>query len=142
MADGIHHPLALDNQAHVEIGHEYSFALSQRRHYVRTFGRHDRCHAATPQRFSEFLVRRNSCDLLFREPAGRIHYEAAAFQRVMADRDFDLVGEDRPDHGAWKLRNVNFLVLRHQRIASERIVMFPTSQRAKTPYRGIDDRKS
>ncbi len=37
VADRIHHPLALDDQSHIEIGRENSLALGERRYHVGTF---------------------------------------------------------------------------------------------------------
>ena len=50
MADGIHHPLALDDETHVEIGNQNALTIFQRRHQMRTFWRDDRGHAAAAQR--------------------------------------------------------------------------------------------
>ena len=51
----------------------------------------------------------------------------------MADRHFHLFGENRPHHRAGKLRDVDFLVLRHEGVAGERIVMLPAGERADAP---------
>src|SRR5262249_38248714 len=59
--------------------------------------------------------------------------EATAFERVVTDRHLDLVGEDRTDHRAWKLRDMDLLVLRHEGIAGERVVMFPAGERSDMP---------
>src|SRR6516165_5716797 len=58
---------------------------------------------------------------------------------MVADRHLDLIGEDRPDHGARKLRHMDLFMLRHQREAGERIVVLPTRERAKAPDCGVDD---
>ena len=125
MADRIHHPLALDDQRHVEIGDQDAFARGQRRHDVVAFRRDDRGHAATAQAAARAFLGRNLGDLLFGQPAGGVDDEASALQRVVADRDLDLVGKYLPDQRARKLGDVNFLVLRHQCVARERIVMLP-----------------
>ena len=100
-------------------------------------GRDDRGHAAAAQRLAQPLVRRDFFDLRLVQPARRIDDEAAALQRMMADRDLDLLGENRPDQRARKLRGMDFLVLRHQGVAGERVVMLPAGQRADAPGRGI-----
>jgi hypothetical protein len=46
VADRIHHPLALDDEAEIEVGHQDAFALRQRRRHMDAFWRHDRGHAA------------------------------------------------------------------------------------------------
>ena len=88
------------------------------------------------------FVGRDLGDLLLGEPAGGVDDEAAAFERVMADRHLDLVGEDRPDQRARKLRDMDFLVLRHQRVAGERIVVLPAGQRADAADGGVDHREA
>ena len=52
---------------------------------------------------------------------------------------FDLLSKYRTDQGAGELRGVDFLVLRHKRVAGEGIVMFPARQRADTAHGGVDD---
>ena len=37
VADRIHHPLALHDEAHIEIGRENSLTLGERRHHVGAF---------------------------------------------------------------------------------------------------------
>ena len=49
MADRIHHALALDDQADVEVGDEHALAFGQRRREMAAFGRDDRGHAAAAQ---------------------------------------------------------------------------------------------
>ena len=73
------------------------------------------------------------------QPSGGVDDETAAFQGVVADGDLDLFGEYRADQGAGKLRDVDFLVLRHQGVAGERIVVFPAGQRADAADSGVHD---
>src|ERR1700761_5526393 len=103
------------------------------------FRRDDRRHAAAPQAAARSFLGRDLCNLFFGQPTGGIDDEASAFQRVMADRYFDLVGKDLSDQRARKLRDVNFLMLRHQCIAREWIIMFPASKRADPSDRRIRD---
>ncbi len=137
VADRIHHPLALDDQRHVEIGDKDALARGQRRHDVVAFRRDDRGHAAAANAAPGALVGRDFRDLLLGQPAGGVDDEAAAFQRVVADRHLDLVGEDLPDQRAGKLGDVDLLVLRHQRVAGERVVVLPAGQRADAPHRSV-----
>ena len=95
MADAIHHSLALDDQAHVEVSDENAFALGERGHDMSAFRRDDGRHAAAGERFVEALIVGHPRLLGVAEPAGGIHDEAAAFERMVADRDFNLVGENR-----------------------------------------------
>ncbi len=139
VADRVHHALALDDEVEIEIGDQHAFALGQRRHDMGAFGRDDRRHAAAVQRLAQLFVGRDFRDLLFGEPAGGVDDEAAALERVVADRHLDLLGEDRPDQRSGKLRDVNFLVLRHQRVAGEGIVVLPAGERADTADGGVDD---
>src|SRR5580704_11660863 len=44
MADRVHHPLALDDEAEIEIGHQDSLALGQRWHHMGALRRHNRGH--------------------------------------------------------------------------------------------------
>jgi hypothetical protein len=97
MADGIHHPLALDDQGKIEVGDENAFAFGQRRDEGATLGRDDRCHASPAQALLQGFVRRDRSDLRFGEPTRGVDDEAAALERVVADRHLDLLGEDRPD---------------------------------------------
>jgi hypothetical protein len=60
----------------------------------------------------------------------------------MADRHLDLLGEDRPDHRARKLRNMNLFVLRHEGVAGERVVVLPAGERSDAAGRGLDDREA
>ena len=69
-------------------------------------------------------------DLRFGEPSGGVDDEAAALEGVMADRDLDLLGEDRADERARELRNVDLLVVGHEGVARERVVVFPAGKRA------------
>lgn len=105
MADRIHHPLAFDDQAHVEIGDQDAFAFCQRRRDVFAFGRDDRGHAAAAQGLLQAGVRRDGGDLPVGQPAGGIDHEAAAFQRMVADGDFHLVGKIGPtiEPGNWAI---------------------------------------
>jgi hypothetical protein len=138
VADRIHHPLALDDQAHVEIGDQDAFAFGERRHDVFALGRDDRGHAAAAQGLLQPASGRDGGDLLVGQPACGVDDEAAAFQRMVADRHFHLVGKDRPDHGARKLGDVDVLVLRHQGVAGERIVVLPAGQRAEAADGAVD----
>ena len=60
-------------------------------------------------------------------------------KRVVADRHLDLLGENRSNHRAGKLGDVDFFVLRHQGVAGERIVVLPAGQRADAADGGIDN---
>lgn len=64
VANGIHHPLALEDQAHVEIGNQDAFALGDRGGQMFAFGRDDRRHATATQRLLQPFVRRDRPDLL------------------------------------------------------------------------------
>ena len=139
VADRIHHPLALGDQAHVEIGDEQALALRQGRNDVAALGRNDRGEAAAGQRLVQFRVGGDGGLLLVGQPAGGVDDEAAAFQRVVADRDLDLFGENRADEGAGELGDVDFLVLRHQGVAGERVVVFPAGQGADAAGGGVHD---
>ena len=138
MADRVHHALALDDQRHVEVGDQDAFAGGERRNDVLALGRDDGGHAAAADSVARPFLGRNLGDLVFGEPTGGVDDEAAALERVMADRHLDLVGEDLADQRARELGDVNLFVLGHQRIAGEGIVMFPASQRANPPDRGVD----
>ena len=142
MADRVHHALALDDEAHVEIGDEDPLALSQGRREMAPLRGNDRRHGAAAQRLLQAFVRRDRGDLLFPQPTGRVDDEAATFQRMVADRHLDLLGEDRPDERSGKLGNVDFLVLRHQRVARERIIVFPAGERADPADRRLSDRQA
>ena len=142
VADRIHHALALDDEPEIEIGDQQTFAAGQRWDHVCAFGRDDRRHAPAAQRFAQLFIGRNLGDLLLREPTGGVDHEAAALERVVTDRHLDLIGEDRADHGAWKLRHMNLFMLRHQGIAGEGVVVLPTSERAEAADRGVDDREA
>jgi hypothetical protein len=48
---------------------------------------------------------------------------------VVTNRDFDLLREDRTDQRTGELAAMNFLVLRHQRITGERVVVLPARER-------------
>ena len=130
MADGIHHPLALGDQAHVEVGDQQALALRQGRNDVAALRRNDRGEAAAGQRLVQFRIGGDGGLLFVGQPAGGVDDEAAAFQGVVADRHLDLFGEDRADEGTGELGDVDFLVLRHQGVAGERVVVFPAGQRA------------
>ena len=56
MADRVHHPLALDDEAEIEIGHQDSLTLGQRWHHMGALRRHNRGHAAATQRAPQLLV--------------------------------------------------------------------------------------
>jgi hypothetical protein len=56
VADRIHHPLALHDEAHVEIGCEDALALGQRRNDMRALRRDDGGHAAAAQRLAKLVV--------------------------------------------------------------------------------------
>ena len=139
VADRVHHPLSLEDQAHIEVGNENSLAFGDRWCEMFTLRRDDGRHAAAAQRLLQVLLRCDRADLLVRQPAGGVDDETAAFQRMMADGDFHLIGEDRADHGAGKLRDMDLLVLRHQCIAGEGIVVLPAGQRADAADRAVDD---
>src|ERR1700733_1482244 len=141
MADGIHHSLALDDEGEIEVGEENALAVGQRRDEVATLRRDDRGHVSPAQAALEGFVRRDRGDLGFGEPACGVDDEAAAFERVMADRHLDLFGEDRANQGTWELRGMDLLVLRHQRIARERIVVLPAGERAYAANRSVDNRE-
>src|ERR1700722_14620974 len=83
MADGIHHPLALDDEGKIEVGDENSLALRQRRGEVAAFGRNDRGHASPAQAPLQGFVRRDRGNLRFGEPTRGVDDEAAALERVM-----------------------------------------------------------
>ena len=70
--------------------------------------------------------------LLVGQPAGGVDDKATAFQRMVADRYFDLFRKDRADEGARELGDVDFLMLRHQGVAGEGVVVFPACQGADT----------
>jgi hypothetical protein len=99
-------------------------------------------HASSAQAPLKSFVRRDRGDLRFGEPTRGIDDEAAALEGVMSDRHFDLLGEDRTDQRTRKLCGVDLLVLRHQRIASERIVVLPAGRRAHAANGGVDDGKA
>lgn len=139
VADRIHHPLALDDQAHVEIGDQDAFAFGQWRNDMLAFRRDDRRHAAAAQCLLQSLIRSDRGDLLVRQPACGIDDETAAFERMMPDRHLHLVGKDRAHHRTRKLGDVDFFMLGHQRVAGQRIVVFPAGQRAKTADGAVDD---
>src|SRR3977135_3619332 len=93
---------------------------------------------AVTQRLAQLVVGRNFSDLLLGEPTGRVYHEAPAFERMMTDRHLDLFGENRPDHRSRKLRHMDFLMLRHEGVAGERIVVFPARQRPDAPGGRVD----
>jgi hypothetical protein len=138
VADRIHHSLALGDQRHVEVGHHHAFAFGQRRRQVLALGRDDGRVAAAAQRLLQLRIGRDRADLLVGEPAGGVDDEAARFERVVADGHFHLLREDRPDQRAGKLRAVDLLVLRHQGVARERVVVLPAGQRTDAAHGGVD----
>src|SRR6202021_3710729 len=85
MADGIHHPLALDDEGKIEVGYENALAFGQRRGEEATLRRDDRGHASAAQAPLQGFVRRDRGDLRFGEPTCGIDDEAAAFERMMPD---------------------------------------------------------
>src|ERR1700712_5075150 len=139
VTDRVHHALALDDQTHVEVGHQEALAFAQRLAQMVAFGRDDRRHAAAAQRFLHAHVGADALDLIFGQPAGRVDDEAARLECVMPQGDLQLVGKDTTDHGARELRAVDLFVLRHQRVARERVVVLPASERADLGERSVDD---
>ncbi len=97
---------------------------------MHAFGRDDGGVAAAAQRLLQAGVGRDRRDLRVGQPAGGIDHEAAGLQRVVADRHLDLVAEYRTHQRAGKLRAVDLLMLRHQRVACQRVVVFPAGERA------------
>lgn len=97
MPDTVHHALAFQDEAHVEISHQNTFAMGQGWRKVLALGRDDGCHAAARQRLAQFFVGRNSGNLLLSKPSGRIHDKTARFQCMVSNGYFDLVTENRPD---------------------------------------------
>ena len=70
MTDRVHHPLALDDDAHVEVGDENSFAVRQGGNQMGPFRRDNGGHATASQRLAEFFFRRNPGDLFVGQPPG------------------------------------------------------------------------
>jgi len=131
VSDGIHHPFALGHESHVEIAVKNTLAARQRWHDVPSFWRHNACHAPVAQGFLQGSVSCDALDLIISQPASRIHDKTTRFKGMVTHRDFDLFTKNRPDQRPGKLRNVDFLVLCHESIACERIVMLPASQSAR-----------
>jgi hypothetical protein len=139
VTDRIHHPLALGDQREVKIGDKDSLAAGKRWYEVIALRRHDRSHAAAAQALAQTFLGRDLGDLFFGQPAGGIDDEAPTFERVMSDRHLDLVGEDLPDQRSRKLGGVDFLMLRHQRIAGEGVVVLPAGQCTDATDRRLHD---
>src|ERR1700737_2343899 len=100
-------------------------------------GRDDGGHATPAQALAQTFIGRNLRDLRFAEPARGVDDKAPAFQRVMADRDLDLIGEYLPDQRSRELSDVDFFVLCHQPIEGERIVVLPAGERTSPAAGGF-----
>ena len=79
VSDGVHHSLAFQDQAHVEVGDENAFALGDRGCEMLALGRDDGRHAAATERLLQTVIRRDGADLLVRQPAGGVDDETATF---------------------------------------------------------------
>ncbi len=97
VADAVHHALALDDQRHVEIGHQDAFTFLQGRRQVAAFRADDRRAAAAAQALLQCWVGLDSGYLRVGKPTCGVHHEAAGFERVVAECDFHLVRKDRAD---------------------------------------------
>src|ERR1700722_3228979 len=82
MANGIHHPLALDDEGKIEVGDENTLPLRQWWDEVATLGRDDRGHASPAQAALKGFVRRDRGDLRFGKPACGVDDAAAALESV------------------------------------------------------------
>ena len=115
--DRVHHPLALGDQTHVEVGDQQALALRQGWNDVAALWRDNGGEAAAGQCLVQFRVRRDRGLLFVGQPACGVDDEAAAFQSVVTDRYLDLFRENRANQGAGELRDMDFLVLGHQGVA-------------------------
>ena len=102
MTDRIHHSLALHDQRHVAIGDEQAFPLRQRRHDMLALRRDDCGVAPAADGHAMGFIRGDTGALLVGQPAGRVDDEAAAFQRMVANLHFGLIGEGRAEQRAWE----------------------------------------
>jgi len=121
----VHHAFALVDQRQVEIGDHHALAVGQRRGEQRAFRRYDRSKTAAAERALEASGACHFGDLVGIEVASGVDHEAAGFERVVPNRDLDLLAEDLPHERAREHGNVDLLVLGHHRVASEWIVVLP-----------------
>ena len=128
MAHGIHHALALFDEAHIEVGVHDTLARGERAADDHAFGRDDGRVATAAQPFLQGRVGGDAGNLLLVEPAAGVYHEAAGFQGVVADGDFHLVSENLSYHRARKLGTVDFLVLGHEGVTGQRVVVLPAGQ--------------
>ncbi len=78
----------------------------------------------------QILIGGNLLLLLWGQPARGIDHKAARLQGVVAHGDLHLVAKNLPHHRPRKLAAVNLLVLSHQRVAGQGVVMLPAGQRS------------
>jgi hypothetical protein len=95
VAKRIHHPFALVDQREIEIGDDDAFAGPQRIAHQFALRRDDRGKAAAGDRTDRATgVLHDPSLLIGIQPSGGVDDEAAGFQRVLADIDLGLRGED------------------------------------------------
>ena len=94
MADRIHHPLALDDEAEVEVGDEDTFALGQRRHQMGAFRRDDRGHAAAAQPAPKLFINADPGAIL--TGAQREFCRSWPNQREVTVKGIHFIQEDSP----------------------------------------------
>ena len=98
MPDAVHHPLALDDERHVEVGDDHAFAFMQRRCEMTSLGGDNRRTRAATQRLVHRRIRGDGVQLRVGEPAGGVDDEAAGLQRVNIDsQGMHIAGAYRAD---------------------------------------------
>ena len=125
MPDTVHHALALGDQGQIQIRDHQPFAFGQRRGQMSTFRRDDRRETAARKRLGHGAVRVQRRLLFIRQPAGGVNDERRRLGRMMPDCRLDLVREHLADHRTRKLGDMDFLVLRHEGVARQWVVVFP-----------------
>ena len=83
------------------------------------------------------LIVGNLVLLLRRQPAGGIDHKAARLQGVVAHGHLHLVAKNLPHHRPRKLTAVDLLLLGHQGIASQGVVVLPAGQGTHPPRRRV-----
>ena len=94
MTHAVHHAFALVDQGQVEIGDDHALTVGERGGEQRALGRDDGSEAAAAQRALEASTSCYFRHLLGVQVTRGVDHEAARFECVMANRDFDLLAKD------------------------------------------------